>query len=55
MRDIVASLLSEGVSIEPHLQPLSGETMAHNCATTQDLMFQPMVSGVAGLKFKSIF
>ena len=35
VRDITASLLSEvchGVSIEPHLQPLSGETMAHNSA-----------------------
>ena len=35
MRDITASLLSEvcyGVSVEPHLQPLSGETMAHNSA-----------------------
>ena len=35
VRDITASLLSEvchSVSIEPHLQPLSGEIMAHNSA-----------------------
>ena len=39
VRDITASLLSEvchGVSIEPHLQPLSGETMAHNSANVDN-------------------
>ena len=37
VRDITASLLSEvchGVSIEPHLQPLSGETMQLRSANT---------------------
>ena len=35
VRDITASLLSEachGVSTEPHLQPLSGESMSHHSA-----------------------
>ena len=39
VRDITASLLSEvchGVSIEPHLQPLSGETMSLRSANTDD-------------------
>ena len=39
VRDITASLLSEvrhGVSIEPHLQPLSGETMAHSSANVDN-------------------
>lgn len=39
VRDITASLLSEvchGVSIEPHLQPLSGETMSLCSANTDD-------------------
>ena len=37
VRDITASLPSEvfhGVSIEPHLQPLSGETMSFRSANT---------------------
>ena len=39
VRDITASLLSEvchGVTIEPHLQPLTGEVMSHNTAVTED-------------------
>ena len=39
VRDITASLLSEvyhGVSVEPLLQPLSGETMAHNIANVDN-------------------
>ena len=39
MRDITASLLSEechGVSTKPHLQPLSGESMSHRSAITDD-------------------
>ena len=39
VRDITASLLSEvclGVSREPHLQPLSGETMSHRSAITDN-------------------
>ena len=36
MRDIIASLLSEGVSVEPHLQPLSGETVVHNSANVDN-------------------
>ena len=39
VRDITASLLSEvchGISIEPHLQPLSGETMPLRSANTDD-------------------
>ena len=37
MRDITASWLSEvchGVTIEPHLQPLTGEILSHNSAIT---------------------
>ena len=39
VRDITASLLSEvchGVSIEPHLQPLSGEAMSRSSANSED-------------------
>ena len=39
VRDITASLLSEvchGVSRDPHLQPLSGETMTHRSAITDN-------------------
>ena len=39
VRDITASLLSEvchGVTTEPHLQSLSGETMSHRSAITDD-------------------
>ena len=39
VREITASLLSEvchGVTIEPHLQPLTGEVMSHNTAVTED-------------------
>ena len=39
MRDITASLLSEvchSVSIEPHLQPLSGEVMSLRSSNTDD-------------------
>lgn len=39
VRDITVSLLSEvchGVTTEPHLQPLSGETMLHHSAITEN-------------------
>ena len=39
VRDITASLLSEvchGVTIEPHLQPLTGEVMQHKSAITDE-------------------
>ena len=39
MHDITASLLPEvchGVTIEPHLQPLTGEVMSHKSAITGD-------------------
>lgn len=39
VRDITASLLTEvchGVTIEPHLQPLSGESLSHRSAINQD-------------------
>ena len=39
VRDITASLLSEvchGVSTEPHLQPLVGESMSHRSAISDD-------------------
>ena len=39
VRDITATLLTEvchGVTIEPYLQPLSGESLAHRSAITED-------------------
>ena len=39
VRDITATLLAEvchGVTIEPHLQPLSGESLSHRSAITED-------------------
>ena len=39
MRDITASWLSEvchGVTIEPHLQPLTGEVLSHRSTITND-------------------
>ena len=39
IRDITALLLTEvchGVTIEPHLQPLSGEILSHRSAITED-------------------
>ena len=39
VRDITATLLTEvchGVTTEPHLQPLSGESLFHRSANTQD-------------------
>ena len=39
VRDITASLLTEvchGVTIEPHLQPLSGESMTQHSTITED-------------------
>ena len=39
VRDITASLLSEvchGVTVEPHLQPLSGESMSRSSAINED-------------------
>ena len=56
VRDITASLLSEvchGVTTEPHLQSLSGETMSHRSAITDDgarLDVLCMFSGEADLR-----
>ena len=39
MRDITATLLTKvchGVTTEPHLQPLSGESLSHRSAITED-------------------
>ena len=39
VRDVTASMLSEvchAVTIEPHLQPLSGESLSHRSANTED-------------------
>ena len=39
VRDITAMLLTEichGVTTEPHLQPLSGESLSHRSAITED-------------------
>ena len=53
VRDITASLLSEvchGVSIEPHLQPLTGETMALHSANVDNNSRLLVAFGVAALK-----
>ena len=36
VHDITTSLLSHGVTIEPHLQPLTGEVMSYNSAIIDD-------------------
>ena len=36
VRDITATLFCHGVTTEPHLQPLSGESLSHRSAITED-------------------
>ena len=54
VRDITATLLTEvchGVTTEPHLQPLSGESLTHRSAIAgDDWMLQCMVFGEEGSK-----
>ena len=59
VRDITASLLSEvchGVSTEPHLQPLSGESMSHRSAITDNgARLDIAVHGFWGGRFEKAF
>ena len=59
MRDITASLLSEachGVSTEPHLQPLSGESLSHHSAIIDNgARLDIGVRGFLGGRFKKAF
>ena len=56
VRDITATLLTEvghGVTTEPHLQPLSGESLSHCSAITEDRVYSVLVAmyGFWGGKF----
>ena len=59
VRDITTSLLSEvchGVSTEPHLQPLSGESMSHHSAITDNgACLDIAVHGFWGGRFDKAF
>ena len=59
VRDITASMLSEvchGVTREPHLQPLSGETMSHRSAITDPgARLDIAVYGFWGSRFEKAF
>ena len=59
VRDITASLLMEvchSVSIEPHLQPITGESMSHRTANTDDQSrLDIAASGFWGGRFKRAF
>ena len=59
MKDITATLLTEvchGVTTEPHLQPLSGESLSHHSANTQDgARLDVAMSGFWGGRFEKAF
>ena len=59
VRDITASLLSEvcyGVTIEPHLQSLSGETLSHRSAIIDDgARLDISIYGFWGGRFEKAF
>ena len=59
VRDITASLLSEvchSVSVEPHLQPLSGEALSYHTANTgDDARLDVAVNGFWGGPFEKAF
>ena len=59
VRHITASLLSEvchRVTIEPHLQPLTGEVMSHNTAATEDgVRLDVAMYGFWGGRFEKAF
>ena len=59
VRDITASLLTEvchSVSIEPHLQPITGESMSHRTANTDDQSrLDIAASGFWGGRFERAF
>ena len=59
IRDITASLLTEvchSVSIEPHLQPMRGESLSHRTANTEDQSrLDIAVCGFWGGRFEKAF
>ena len=59
VRDITATLLTElchGVTTEPSLQPLSGESMSHRSAITEDgAQLDVTMYGFGGGKFEKAF
>ena len=59
MRDITATLLTEvchGVTTEPHLQPLSGESLSHRSAITEDgAQLDVAMDGFWGGRFEKAF
>ena len=59
VRDITATLLTEvchGVTTEPHLQPLSGESLSHRSAITEDnARLDVAMYGFWGGKFEKAF
>lgn len=59
VRDITATLLTEvchGVTTEPHLQPLSGESLSHRSANTQDgAQLDVAMYGFWGGRFEKAF
>ena len=59
VRDITGALLTEvchGVSIEPHLQPLSGESMSHqNANTNTNSRLDIVAYGFWGSRFERAF
>lgn len=58
VRDITVSLLSElyhGVSVKPHLQPLTGELLSHHSANKEDNAgLDVAVHGFLGGTFRAI-
>ena len=59
VRDITATLLTEvchGVTTSPHLQPLSGESLSHRSAITEDgTRLDVAMYGFLGGRFEKAF
>ena len=59
VRDITATLLTKvchGVTTEPHLQPLSGESLSHRSAITEDgARLDVAMYGFWGGRFEKVF
>ena len=59
VRHIAATLLTEvyhGVTIEPHLEPLSGESLSHHSAITEDgAQLDVAMCGFWGGRFEKAF
>ena len=56
MRDITATEVCYGVTTEPHLQPLSGESLSHRSAITEDgARLDVAMYGFWGVRFEKAF